>query len=85
MYAIRSYYDFVVGHVGLGQQDVHVARHAPRHRVDGIDHLAAVFLQQPLQFLYRMLGLGDRHAVAGNDDHAFGRLEDKIGILGGNS
>ena len=31
----------VVGHLGFGQQHVHVARHAARHRVDGKAHLHA--------------------------------------------
>ena len=36
----------VVGDVGLGQQHVHVAGHAAGHRVDGVDHRAAVLLDQ---------------------------------------
>ena len=32
--------EMVVGHVGLGQQHVHVPGHAAGHRVDGVVHLA---------------------------------------------
>ena len=35
-----------VGHVGLGQQDVHVARHPAGDRVDGVLHVDAARLEQ---------------------------------------
>ena len=72
----------VVGHVGLGQQHVHVAGHAAGDRVDGVLHLDALLLQLVGHFAQRVLGLGDRHAVAGDDDHLRGVLHDEGGVLG---
>jgi hypothetical protein len=37
--------DLVVGHVGLGQQHVHVARHAAGHRMDRVFDRHALFLE----------------------------------------
>jgi hypothetical protein len=54
-----------VGHVGLGQQHVHVARHAAGHRVDGVRDLDAASLEQVRQLADAVLRLGDRQAVAG--------------------
>jgi hypothetical protein len=62
----------VVGHLGLGQQHVHVAGHAARHRVDGKAHIHALLAQGPGDFVDRVLGLGHGHAVAGHDDGALG-------------
>jgi hypothetical protein len=60
--------ELVVGDVGLGQQHVHVAGHAPRDRVDGVEDLDAALLELGGELGHRALGLRDRHAVAGNHD-----------------
>ena len=62
----------VVGHVGLGQQHVHVARHAAGDRMDGELHFAAAAFDQLGQLAHLVLGLGHGHAVAGNHDHVAG-------------
>jgi hypothetical protein len=72
----------VVGHLGFGQQHVHVAGHAPRHRVDAEADVDALLAQVLGDFIHRVLGLRHRHAVAGNDDHALGILQ-QFGGLGG--
>ena len=60
----------VVGHVGFGQQHVHVPGHAPRDRVDRVLDADAFLLEQVAHLAQRVLRLGDGHAVAGDDDHA---------------
>ena len=60
--------DFVIGHVGFRQQDVHVTRHPARDRVDGIGYFDAFGFQQVGHFAQGMLCLGDGHAVTGDDD-----------------
>ncbi len=52
--------DDVVGHAGLGEQHVHVARHAAGHRVDRELHLDAGFLQQLHELIELVLGLRHR-------------------------
>ena len=64
--------ELVVGHVGLGQQHVHVARHAPGDRVDRVLDLDAALLELLGHLAHRVLGLGDGHAVAGHDDDLAG-------------
>ncbi len=65
---VFQFEDFVVGHVGFGEQHVHVARHAARDRVDGVLHFDAFLLQLVRHFVQRVLRLRDRHAVARHDD-----------------
>src|SRR5258705_2444778 len=72
----------VIGHVGFGQQHVHVAGHATRDRVDRVLHLDAFLLQQIAHFAQRVLGLRHRHAVAGHDDDLGGVLHDEGGVVG---
>ena len=61
--------DDVVGHAGLGEQHIHVAGQPSGNRVDRESHLDAG-LGEPLgQLGHRILGLRDRHAVAGSDHH----------------
>ena len=64
MYAIRSYYDGIeivelrVGHVGLGEQHVHVTGHAAGDRMDGeFDLLVALdeLLRQLPDFVLRRI------------------------------
>eukprot|EP00053_Salpingoeca_punica_P012955 m.116409 g.116409 ORF g.116409 m.116409 type:complete len:1093 (-) comp16076_c1_seq1:125-3403(-) len=64
--------DNVVGHVGLGQQDVELARHAAGHRVDAKAHLDAALRQHLGNVGNGVLGLGHGQAVAGHNDHALG-------------
>jgi hypothetical protein len=65
----------VVGHFGLGQQHVHVARHAAGHRVDGVLDVDATLLEQLGQVADGVLGLGHRHTVARDHDHGPGVVE----------
>ena len=60
----------VIGDVGLGQQHVHVARHAAGHRVDGELHVDAAARQHVVQLADLVLRLRHRHAVARHDDDA---------------
>ncbi len=73
---------FVIGHVGFGQQHVHVPGHAARDRVDRVFDADAVLLEHVAHLAQRMLRLGDRHAVAGNDDDAVGLLQQEGRVLG---
>ena len=73
---------FVIGHIGFGQQHVHVAGHAARHRMDGVGDLDAFLLQLVGHFAHGMLGLGHRHAVARHDDDGGGVLHDEGGVVG---
>ena len=72
--------DDVVRDVGLRQQHVHVPRQPPRDRMDRVAHLDPLFDQQRRDLFDRVLGLGDRHAVTGHDDHA-ARRQQQIGHL----
>ena len=73
--------ELVVRHVGLGQQHVHVSRHAPGDRMDRVADLDPAFLELLGQLAHGVLGLGDRHAVAGHDHHAagVGELDRRVG------
>ncbi len=72
----------VVGDVGLGEQDVHVARHSARDRVDRELHADALLLEQVGHFAKGVLRLADRHAVAGNDDDLVGLAHQEGRVLG---
>ena len=61
-----------IGDVGLGEQDVHVARHPAGDRVDRVLHVDAARLEQLGQLADGVLGLGDGEAVAGHDDDVLG-------------
>ena len=74
--------DLVVGHFGLGQQDVHVAGHAPRHRMDGVFDGHAFFGQLGGEFFDRVLGTGHGQTVARDNDHGFGIAHDEGRIVG---
>jgi hypothetical protein len=71
----------VVGHLGFGQQHVHVAGHAAGHRVDAEAHVDALVAQQLGDLEHRVLGLRHRHAVARHDDHVLG-LAQQLGGFG---
>ena len=70
-----------VRYVGLGEEDVHVSRHAPGHRVDGVANPSAVRLQAVPELAQRVLRLRDRHPVAGDDDERVGVLQDERRVL----
>ena len=55
--------------------------HAPRHGMDGVAHFDAAVLELFGQLAYRVLCLGDGHAVAGDDYHAagVGELDGRVG------
>ena len=72
----------LVGHLGLGEQHVHVAGHPAGDRVDRVVDLGAARDQQVDQLAQRVLGLGDREAVAGHDDHPVGVAEHDRDVLG---
>ena len=57
------------GHVGLGEQDVHVPRHAAGHRVNRVLHGDALALEHVRELAHGVLCLGDREPVAGHDHH----------------
>src|SRR5712691_3352286 len=58
----------VVGYVCLGEQDVHVARHAAGDRVNGVFHIYAASGQQLCQFTDAVLSLCDSHPITRYDD-----------------
>ena len=53
-----------VGHVGLGEQHVHVARHAAGDRVDRVADVDLACLEQVGELAGDVLRLRDREAVA---------------------
>ena len=70
----------LVGNIGLGQQHIHVAWHAAGNRMDGKFHIHAACQQHGHQFLDLVLCLRDGHAIAGDDNHAFGEGHHDAGI-----
>src|SRR5260370_23953052 len=58
----------VVGNVGFGQQNVHVAGHASGNGMNGKAHVHAALAQAVVKFAHFVLGLGHSHAVSGNDN-----------------
>ena len=62
----------LVGHLGLGEQHVHVAGHPAGDRVDRVVDLDAALAEHVDELAQRVLRLGDRQAVAGHDDHPVG-------------
>ena len=56
--------------------------HPPGDGVDDELDLGAVGLQRSGELLDRVLGLGDRHAVAGDEDDLLGGLEHEEGLVG---
>jgi hypothetical protein len=72
----------VIGDVGFGQEDVHVAGHAAGDGVDGVLHLHALFLQLVGHLAQRVLSLGHGHAVAGDDDDLRRVLHDEGRVVG---
>ena len=73
----------VVGHLGLGQQHVHVAGQPARDGVDAEADVDAALAQLAGQVGDAVLGLRDGHAVAGGDDDRAGRGEQFGGAVGG--
>src|SRR3984893_1051847 len=65
----------VVGYVGLGQQDIHVSRHAPGDGVDGELDLCAAPGKEVGELADLVLRLGHGHAVTRDDDDQPGGLE----------
>ena len=58
-----------IGHVGLGEEDVHVPRHPAGDRVDRVLDVDTLGLEQLGQLADGVLGLRDGEAVARHDDH----------------
>src|SRR5690606_38335508 len=75
--------DLLVGHFGLGQQDVHVARHTTGNRVDRVLHGDATLGQLFGQLHQRVLGTGHGQAVTGDDHHGVGVGQQEGGVVGG--
>src|SRR3712207_8237207 len=61
----------------LGEQHVHVAWHAAGHRMDPELHLDALGLERLAQLAHRVLGLGDRHAVARRSEEHTSELQSR--------
>ena len=74
--------DEVVGHAGLGQQDVHLAGHASSHRMDRELDLDARRLQQLHEFVELLLSLRDGETVARHDDDRAGVAHEDAGVAG---
>ena len=72
----------VVGHLGLGEQHVHVAGQAAGDRVDAEADVDALLAQLPGQLGDGVLRLRDGHAVAGGD-HDRRRVGEQVGDLVG--
>ena len=62
-------HQFVVRDVRLGEQHIHVPRHAPRHRVDRELHHATALLDQVHELAHLVLRLRHRQAVPRDHDH----------------
>mmetsp|Transcript_18195 Transcript_18195/g.41909 ORF Transcript_18195/g.41909 Transcript_18195/m.41909 type:complete len:501 (+) Transcript_18195:54-1556(+) len=73
--------DDVVGDPGFGQQHVQLTRHSPGDGMDGEPDGFSRLDEGVGQFLQRVLGLGDRQSVAGDDDDAFGVAQELNGIF----
>ena len=58
----------VVGNLGLGQQNIHVARHASGNRVDAKADLDTTRPQFSCDVMHRILCLRHRHAISRSDD-----------------
>ena len=71
----------VVGHFGLGQQNVHVAWHAARHRVDGVLDRDAFFGEFSGQLFDRVLCTGHGQTITGHDDHSLGIAQYECGVV----
>ena len=63
---------FLVRHIGLSQQHVHVARHTTCHGMDGEAHAGTTVFEGLSQLLHLMLGLCQSHTVARYDDDVLG-------------
>ena len=75
--------DDVVGDLGLGEQDVHVAGQSPGDGVDAEPDVDAALAELAGEVGDAVLRLGDGHAVAGGDDHRV-RSRQQLGhALGG--
>ena len=59
----------VIGHMGLGEQHVHVSGQATRHRVNAETHVDATVPQDFRHFADAVLGLRHSHAVSRPDNH----------------
>src|SRR5690606_34258381 len=79
---IFHFEDLVVGHFGLGQQHVHMARHAPRDRMDGVAHRNAHVGKLLGEFLHRVLGARHGQPVPRHDDYGFGVAQNEGGVVG---
>src|SRR4029450_13021422 len=62
----------LVGHVGLGEQYVHMTGHPAGNRVDGVADVDAAAGEHHGQLVHGVLGLGGGQAVAGHDDDPAG-------------
>ena len=71
-----------IRNVGLGQQDVHVPRHAAGHGVDGVADVDAPGLEQIRELARDVLRLGDCKAVARDEHDAAGVGQQHRGIGG---
>jgi hypothetical protein len=75
-----QFVQLLVGHIGLAEEDVHMAGHAASHRVNGVLDLGAPILQGIGQSLDQVLSLSQGHAVAGDDDDFLGLGQNGCGF-----
>ena len=74
--------ELVVGDVGFGEEDVHVAGHASGDGVDAEVYVDAALGERIVEFADFVLRLRDGHAVSGDDDDFAGGAEDAGGFFG---
>ena len=74
--------ELLVGHVGFGEQDVHVPGHSAGDGMDRVFDIDAARFEQIRQVADRVLGLGHRHAVARRDHDPTGRVEQHGDFVG---
>ena len=74
--------DDIVGHLGLGEQDVHVPGHAARHGMDAEANVDTLFAQQARDLVDRVLRLRHRHAITRDDDHILGLAQQLASLRG---
>ena len=68
--------DFIIRNLRFREEHIHVPRHAPGDRMNGVFHFNAFFFQTVRHLFQGVLGLGDRHAVSRHHDHFAGVAHD---------
>ena len=71
----------VVGDVGFGEEDVHVARHASGDGMNTELNVDAFFREDVVEFADLVLGLRDGHSISRNNHHRIGGCKNPRGIF----